>query len=88
MGLKDEFADALDAIRDFNFHATNVSEGIYLVIVLCLWECHHGVFLRTLWVQLTIPLWMAAGNSVDNEIRSLTYDFFNSLDNLRAFSKS
>ena len=44
MGLKDEFADALDAIRDFNFHATSVSEGIFLVIVLGLWECHHGIF--------------------------------------------
>ena len=44
MGLKEEFADALDAIRDFNFHATSVSEGIFLVIVLGLWECRHGFF--------------------------------------------
>ena len=31
MGLKDEFADALDAIRNLRFHATRVSQGIFFL---------------------------------------------------------
>ena len=34
MGLRDEFADALDSIRDFHFNATRVSQ-----------ECLFGLFL-------------------------------------------
>ena len=44
MGLREEFADAVDAIRDFQFHATRVSlsGNIYRIIPslvdVCLWS--------------------------------------------------
>jgi hypothetical protein len=33
MGLRDEFADAVDGIRDFQFHATRVSQGKYRTLL-------------------------------------------------------
>ena len=49
MGLKDEFADALDSIRNLRFHATRVSQGIFfLSSFLSLRNCVHVFFLRTL----------------------------------------
>ena len=70
MGLRDEFADAVDSIRDLQFHATRVStrsiiesffgEALYrfqLRVYLRREKCDHACsFTNSVWVQLTIPL--------------------------------
>jgi hypothetical protein len=33
MGLRDEFADAVDGIRDLQFHATRVSRGNFRILL-------------------------------------------------------
>ena len=63
MGLRDEFSEAVDAIRDSQFHATRVSPVFRFdsYVFVTVEKCDHVYSLRTVWVQLTIPL-RKAGN--------------------------